>query len=102
METSGKLTATQAKKVLGEIVARGGDADPAAIASELGYKAVDAGALESLVDELLAANPAQANRLRAGDQKVIGFFVGAAMKATNGNADGKAVTSLLRARASSS
>jgi aspartyl-tRNA(Asn)/glutamyl-tRNA(Gln) amidotransferase subunit B len=79
-------------------VARGGDGDPAAIAAELGYEAVDAGALESLVDELLAANPAEAERLREGDQKIIGFFVGAAMKATNGNADGKAVTAILRAR----
>src|SRR5207245_3472816 len=41
LEAEGALTATQAKKVLGEVVARGGDADPAAIASELGYEAVD-------------------------------------------------------------
>jgi aspartyl-tRNA(Asn)/glutamyl-tRNA(Gln) amidotransferase subunit B len=100
LEADGALTATQAKKVLGELVARGGDADPAAIASELGYEAVDTGALESLVDELLAAHPAEAERLREGNQKIIGFFVGAAMKATNGNADGKAITALLRARTS--
>ena len=100
LEAEGALTATQAKKVLGEVVARGGDADPAAIASELGYEAVDTGALESLVDELLAAHPAEAERLREGDQKIIGFFVGAAMKATKGNADGKAITQLLRSRTS--
>ena len=100
LEADGALTATQAKKVLGEVVARGGDVDPAAIAAELGYEAVDTGALESLVDELLAANPAEAERLREGDQKVMGFFVGAVMKATKGNADGKAITQLLRARTS--
>ena len=96
MEAEGRVTATQAKKVLGELVARGADADPDAIASELGFEAVEAGALESRVDELLSAHPTEAERLRAGDQKLIGFFVGAAMKATNGNADGKAITALLR------
>jgi aspartyl-tRNA(Asn)/glutamyl-tRNA(Gln) amidotransferase subunit B len=98
MEGDGKLTATQAKKVLAEMVERGGD--PASIAAELGFEAMEQGALASVVDQLIADNPAEFDRLKGGDQKVMGFFVGQAMKATQGNADGKVVTALLRERAS--
>jgi aspartyl-tRNA(Asn)/glutamyl-tRNA(Gln) amidotransferase subunit B len=98
LETDGKLTATQAKKVLSEMLERGGH--PAAIAAELGFEAMDQGALASVVDQLIADNPAEFERLRGGDQKVMGFFVGQAMKATQGKADGKVVTALLRERAS--
>ena len=99
LESDGKLTATQAKKVLAEMVERGGD--PAAIASELGFEAMGEDALASVVDQLIAGNPAEFQRLKDGDQKVMGFFVGQAMKATQGKADGKVVTALLRERASS-
>ena len=58
-------------------------------------------ALASVVDRLIADNPAEFERLEGGDQKVMGFFVGQAMKATQGKADGKVVTALLRERASS-
>ena len=57
LETGGKLTATQAKQVLAELVAAGGG-DPAAIAAAKGFEAMDTSALESLVDEAIAANPA--------------------------------------------
>jgi aspartyl-tRNA(Asn)/glutamyl-tRNA(Gln) amidotransferase subunit B len=98
LETDGKLTATQAKKVLSEMLERGGD--PAAIAAELGFEAMDQDALASVVDQLISDNPAEFDRLKGGDQKVMGFFVGRAMKATQGKADGKVVTALLRERAS--
>ncbi|MBV8161436.1 MAG: Asp-tRNA(Asn)/Glu-tRNA(Gln) amidotransferase subunit GatB [Acidimicrobiia bacterium] len=98
METQGQLTATQAKKVLAAMLEGGGD--PAAIAGELGFKAMDHGAVAAVVDQLIADNPAEFERLRGGDQKVMGFFVGQAMKATQGKADGKVVTALLRERAS--
>jgi aspartyl-tRNA(Asn)/glutamyl-tRNA(Gln) amidotransferase subunit B len=98
MESEGKLTATQAKTVLAELLVSGGD--PADIAARLGFEAMDAGALASVVDQLIADNPAEFDRLKGGDQKVMGFFVGQAMKVTQGKADGKLVTSLLRERAS--
>ena len=97
METDGQLTATQAKQVLAEMLDRGGD--PAAIAADLGFEAMDQDALAAVVDQLIADNPDDFERLKGGDQKVMGFFVGQAMKATQGNADGKAVTTLLRERA---
>jgi len=98
METEGKLTATQAKKVLADMLEHGGD--PASIAADLGFEAMDQGALAAVVDQLIAENPAEFDRLKGGDQKVMGFFVGRAMKATQGKADGKVVTALLRERAS--
>ncbi len=97
MESSGALTGTQAKQVLAEMMDTGGD--PATIAAARGFEAVDADVIEGLVDQLIAAHPAEFERMRSGDAKVAGFFVGAAMKASGGKADGKAVTALLRSRA---
>jgi aspartyl-tRNA(Asn)/glutamyl-tRNA(Gln) amidotransferase subunit B len=97
MEAAGALTATQAKTVLQELLASGGD--PAAIASAKGFEALGNDAAESLVDQLIAAHPAEFERMKGGDPKIAGFFVGAAMKATGGKADGKAITALLRSRA---
>jgi aspartyl-tRNA(Asn)/glutamyl-tRNA(Gln) amidotransferase subunit B len=97
METDGTLTATQAKSVLQELVASGGE--PAAIAEAKGFEAMDDSALAAIVDELIAANPEPFQRFKEGDGKVTGFFVGQVMKATQGKADGKAVTKLLQERA---
>ncbi|HUF32402.1 MAG TPA: Asp-tRNA(Asn)/Glu-tRNA(Gln) amidotransferase subunit GatB [Acidimicrobiales bacterium] len=97
MERDGALTATQAKTVLAEMVETGGA--PAAIAESHGFEAMGADALVSVVDEVVATNPDAWASYRAGDAKVAGFFVGQVMKATKGQADGKAVTALLRAKA---
>jgi aspartyl-tRNA(Asn)/glutamyl-tRNA(Gln) amidotransferase subunit B len=96
MESKGELTSTQSKAVLNDMLESGGD--PAAIAKAKGYEAMDTGAAEALVDQLIAAHPAEFDRLKGGDQKIAGFFVGAARKA-DGKADGKAITALLRLRA---
>jgi aspartyl-tRNA(Asn)/glutamyl-tRNA(Gln) amidotransferase subunit B len=97
MESAGEITATQAKTVLQELLANGGD--PVTVASSKGFEALGNDAAESLVDQLIATHPAEFERLKGGDPKIAGFFVGAAMKATGGKADGKAITALLRARA---
>jgi aspartyl-tRNA(Asn)/glutamyl-tRNA(Gln) amidotransferase subunit B len=101
METDGELTATQAKQVLAEQVASG--RAPADIAAELGFEAMDTGALEAVVDGVIAENPDDWQQFVEGDDKargkLTGFFVGKVMKATQGQADGKAVTALLRQRA---
>jgi aspartyl-tRNA(Asn)/glutamyl-tRNA(Gln) amidotransferase subunit B len=102
METEGKLTATQAKAVLAEMV--DGGQDPATIAAAKGFEAMDAGALEAIVDEVIAAHPDEWQQFVAGDDKakgkLTGFFMGKVMAATKGQADGKAATALLRSRAS--
>jgi aspartyl-tRNA(Asn)/glutamyl-tRNA(Gln) amidotransferase subunit B len=101
METAGELTATQAKAVLAEVVATG--ADPVSVATAKGYEAMDTGALESLVDGVIAAHPDEWEQYRTGDAKaqgkLTGFFMGKVMQASKGQADGKAATALLRAKA---
>ena len=97
LEDEGRLTATQAKQVLVDLLAGGGD--PEAIAKQRGFEAMGADALAVAVDAAIAAGPAEWERFKAGDAKVTGFFVGQVMRATGGKADGKAVTALLRERA---
>jgi aspartyl-tRNA(Asn)/glutamyl-tRNA(Gln) amidotransferase subunit B len=101
METGGELTATQAKTVLAEVVASG--KDPATIAQEKGFEALDTRALEGIVDEVIAAHPKEWEDFRTGDDKargkLTGFFMGNVMQASKGQADGKAATALLRSKA---
>jgi aspartyl-tRNA(Asn)/glutamyl-tRNA(Gln) amidotransferase subunit B len=101
METGGELTATQAKQVLAELVA-----DPsqtaAQVAAAKGFEAMDTGALEAIVDGVIAANPSEWEQFLAGDdkarKKLSGFFTGQIMKASKGQADGRAVAQLLAQR----
>ena len=100
MVTSSELSATAAKDVLAGVLAGEGEPREVAQARDL-MQISDSGALETAVDEALAANPDVLERLRAGDMKPIGFLVGQVMKATGGKADPKAVTEIIRSRASS-
>jgi aspartyl-tRNA(Asn)/glutamyl-tRNA(Gln) amidotransferase subunit B len=97
LERDGKLTPTQAKAVLAELVESGGD--PAAIAAAKGFEAMPEDELDALVDEAIAAQPDAWERYRAGNTKVAGALVGAVMKATKGRADARAVTALLERKA---
>jgi aspartyl-tRNA(Asn)/glutamyl-tRNA(Gln) amidotransferase subunit B len=58
----------------------------------------DAGALERIVDEVLAANPKSVEEFRAGKEKAFNALVGQAMKATKGKANPQQVNELLRRR----
>jgi aspartyl-tRNA(Asn)/glutamyl-tRNA(Gln) amidotransferase subunit B len=97
METSGALTATQAKTVLAEIVEAGGG-DATAIASAKGFEAMDTGELEAMVDDVIASNADAWAKYCGGEDKAMGALVGAIMKSSKGKADGKAVTALLQAK----
>ena len=96
MELRGELTATQAKQVLAEMVA--GEGDPVAIAAAKGFEAMDTSALEALVDQAIADLPDVWAKYCAGEGKAAGALVGAVMKSSKGQADGKAVTALLLSR----
>ena len=96
MEASGKLTATQSKKVLGAMLEEGGD--PETIAAGLGFEALSEDVVAAALDEAVAGNPGQWEKYAGGNDKMVGFFVGAVMKATGGKADGAEVTRLLQAR----
>jgi aspartyl-tRNA(Asn)/glutamyl-tRNA(Gln) amidotransferase subunit B len=97
LEVDGKLTATQAKQVLAEIVANGGG-DAETIAAAKGFEAMDTSELESMVDAAIAAQPDAWAKFCGGEAKAMGALVGAVMKASKGQADGKAVTALLEQR----
>ncbi len=58
----------------------------------------DAGELEAIVDQILADNPDQVEQLRAGKNKVLGFFVGQVMKQTQGKANPQQVNELIRSK----
>jgi aspartyl-tRNA(Asn)/glutamyl-tRNA(Gln) amidotransferase subunit B len=75
-----------AKEVFRTMWSEGGDAD--AIIEAKGLKQVsDSGAIEALVDEILAANADKVAEYRSGKDKLFGFFVGLAMKASKGKAN---------------
>jgi aspartyl-tRNA(Asn)/glutamyl-tRNA(Gln) amidotransferase subunit B len=56
----------------------------------------DSGAIETLIDEVIAANPEQVEQFRAGKEKVLGFFVGQVMKQSRGKANPGQVNQILR------
>ena len=78
LEVDGSLTATQAKAVLAELVANGGG-NATAIAAAKGFEAMDAGSLDSLVDQAIAADPRAWSKFCAGEGKAMGALVGAVM-----------------------
>ncbi|GMV69885.1 MAG: aspartyl/glutamyl-tRNA(Asn/Gln) amidotransferase subunit B [Pseudomonadota bacterium] len=88
---SGKI----AKQVFEVLWNEGGDAD--AVIDRLGLRQItDSGALEAIIDQIIADNPAQRDQYRAGKDKLFGFFVGQAMKATGGKANPAQLNELLR------
>ena len=71
--------------------------DAADIVKEKGLEQVtDGAAIEAIIDAAMAENPAQVEQVRAGNQKVVGWFVGQVMKATQGKASPKMVNEILR------
>ena len=92
---SDAISSNQAHEVF-EVMAASGD-DPEKIVDERGMRQVsDAGALQPIVDEVLAACADQAQQYRDGNQKVIGFLVGQCMKASRGKGNPKLFNELLR------
>jgi aspartyl-tRNA(Asn)/glutamyl-tRNA(Gln) amidotransferase subunit B len=82
----GTLSSKTAKQVFDALAQGEGEVD--AIIADEGLRQVsDAKALESVVEEIIAANPGQVVEYRAGKGKVLAFFVGQAMKATRGRAN---------------
>ncbi|MEJ2760842.1 MAG: Asp-tRNA(Asn)/Glu-tRNA(Gln) amidotransferase subunit GatB [Gammaproteobacteria bacterium] len=74
-----------------------GEGDADAVIEAKGLKQVtDTGAIEKLVDEVIAANPEQVQQYRAGKDKVLGFFVGQVMKKSEGRANPQQVNEMLR------
>jgi len=88
---SGKI----AKQVFDAMWAGEGDADQVIEAKGL-KQITDTGAIEAIIDAIIAANPQQVEQYRAGKEKVFGFFVGQVMKQSQGKANPQQVNALLK------
>jgi aspartyl-tRNA(Asn)/glutamyl-tRNA(Gln) amidotransferase subunit B len=88
---SGKIA-----KTVFELMANG-DKDPQKIVEEKGLKQEsDFKVLESLIEKVIAENPDKVKEYKSGKEKLFGFFVGQAMKASDGKANPKLVNDILK------
>lgn len=92
------ISGKAAKEILDYLLENnGGDVDAAI--EKLGLKQVsDTGALEALIDEILSANADKVAEYKSGKDKLFGFFVGQAMKASKGSANPQALNDILQAK----
>lgn len=91
----GTISNSGAKEVFRTLWSEGGSAD--AIIEAKGLKQVsDSGAIEKIVDDVMAANAEKVAEYRSGKDKLIGFFVGAAMKASQGKANPAQLNEVLK------
>ena len=71
--------------------------DPEKIVEEKGLKQItDTGAIETAIDEVIAANPDKIQEIRDGKDRMLGWFVGQVMKSTGGKANPGMVNQMLR------
>jgi len=86
-----------AKEVLDFLMENESDVD--SVIEKLGLKQMtDTGALESMCDEIIAANPEKVEQYQGGKEKLFGFFVGQVMKASKGSANPQTVNEILKAK----
>jgi len=96
----GTLSHQAAKRVFGELANRGGD--PRTIAEALGVMQVaDMTVVAAWVSDVTAAHPAEVARYKAGEAKLMAFFVGQVMKVSKGKADPKLAQRVLEERLAS-
>ncbi len=94
---NGTISGKIAKTVFEEMYRTGKDAGT--VVKEKGLVQIsDEGAIEAAIDEIIAKNPAEAERFRAGEEKLMGFFVGQVMKAMKGKANPQLLNELLKKR----
>ncbi len=94
---SDAVSSKQAKEIFAAVIEE--DKDPAAIVEERGMKQVsDAGAIEAVIDAVLAANPDKVAQYQGGKTGLIGFFVGQCMKEMKGAGNPKMINELLSAK----
>ena len=97
---SGKVSGKQAKLVLQGMFETGADADK--VAADKGLEQVsDEGAIEAVVDEVIAENADAAEKVRAGQMNTLGFLVGQVMKKSRGKANPGLANDLLKKKLSS-
>jgi aspartyl-tRNA(Asn)/glutamyl-tRNA(Gln) amidotransferase subunit B len=99
LQNQGRISRPIARQVFAEMLETGRPAEQ--IVEERGLAQVsDQGALEGWVDQVISANPDAVERIRGGEAKLMGFFVGQVMKLSGGKADPRELASLLKSRLS--
>ncbi len=94
---SGEISGKIAKDVFAKMLETGNGA--AVIIEREGLKQIsDSGALEKIVDEVIAASPKQVEQYKGGKTSVVAYFVGQVMKASRGQANPAAVNEILKAK----
>ncbi|NJB66970.1 aspartyl-tRNA(Asn)/glutamyl-tRNA(Gln) amidotransferase subunit B [Desulfobaculum xiamenense] len=94
MVDEGAINQKVGKQVFADLFAEGGD--PEAHVREKGLVQIsDTSALEAAVDEVIAANPEEAEAFRGGKTKLMGFFVGQVMRRTKGQGNPKLINEIL-------
>lgn len=95
LQKEGKISLGMAKDILGEVAASGNSVSK--IIEEKGLVQVsDTGAIEAIIDQVLADNPQNVTAYRSGKDKLFGFFVGQTMKALGGKANPQVVNDILK------
>jgi aspartyl-tRNA(Asn)/glutamyl-tRNA(Gln) amidotransferase subunit B len=96
----GTLSHQAAKRVFGEVAAKGGD--PRSVAESLGVIQVgDTNVIAAWVTDVLAAHPTEVERYKKGETKLMPFFVGQLMRASKGKADPKLAQRVLEEKLAS-
>ncbi len=96
---NGTISGRIAKVVFEEMYRTGKDAE--IIVKEKGLVQIsDSSEIEKAVDEVVAKNPKEVERFKAGDEKLLGFFVGQIMKLTKGKANPQIVNEMLKKKLS--
>ena len=91
----GTISGKIAKEVFEDMLSSGKTANQ--IVEEKGMTQIsDQSELENVISQILANHPGEISRYKAGDQKLMGFFVGQVMKETKGKANPKIVNEILR------
>lgn len=90
----GTISGKIAKDILPELLVEGGSAKELVERKGL-IQISDTGAIEAIVDQVIAANPKELEQYRNGKTKLLGFFVGQVLKQTGGRADPKLTNQLL-------
>ena len=82
----GKISSRQLKQLF-DISFENGEDFPAVYEREKPQQITDSSAIEALIDQVIAANPAQVAQYKGGKKTVAGFFVGQVMRASKGQAN---------------
>ncbi|MBR4270105.1 MAG: Asp-tRNA(Asn)/Glu-tRNA(Gln) amidotransferase subunit GatB [Clostridia bacterium] len=92
---TGEINQAGARKIFDELWENGGD--PVQLVDSLGLKQMnDSGALEKVLANIIETNPKAVQEYRDGNEKIMAFFVGQAMKATSGKANPKLVAEIVK------